>query len=66
MDSKEQMNQLRKMMFPETGSIKIMNELLDYIEIQFKPSNEQFGHVADLISVLLKEKATEISEIYKK
>ena len=66
MDTKDKLNALHRMIIDETKSLKMLNELLDYIEGHLKPSDEEFGHIVSSLSSLLKQKAAEVAEIYTK
>ena len=65
MDTNDKLNSLHRLLSDQTSSIKMFNELLDYIEEHFKPSDEEFIHVSTSLSNLLKQKSEEVSAIYK-
>ena len=66
MDSKDKLNALNRIINDETKSIKMLNELLDYIEGSLNPSDEEYRHIVASLSSLLKQKAEEVAEIYKR
>ena len=65
MNSKDKLNALTKIISGEAKSIKMLNELLNYIEGHLKPSDEEYRHIVLSLSSLLKQKAAEVAEIYK-
>ena len=65
MDTNEKLNSLNRLLSDQTPSIKMFNELLDYIEERFKPSDEEFIHVSTSLSNLLKQKSEEVAAIFK-
>ena len=65
MDTNDKLNSLNRILSDQTPSIKMLNELLDYIEKRFKPSDEEFVHISSSLSNLLKQKSEEVAAIFK-
>ena len=65
MDTNDKLNSLNRLLSDQTPSINMLNELLDYIEERFKPSDEEFIHISSSLSNLLKQKSEEVVAIFK-
>ena len=65
MDTNDKLNSLNRLLSDQTPSIKMLNELLNYIEERFKPSDEEFIHISSSLSNLLKQKSEEVAAIFK-
>lgn len=65
MDTNDNLNSLNRLFSDQTPSIRMFNELLDYIEERFRPSDEEFIHISTSLSNLLKQKSKEVAAIFK-